>query len=86
MISNHTRLATQRDGRHLRTDAGIVGLRIRALRVARGWTQGALAAQLGTTAKRVGVWETQTAGPSAAMVARLCAVFGVSRAELLAGQ
>ncbi len=86
MTSNYTRPVAQRDGRHLRTDAGAVGLHIRALREARGWTQSELAGQLGTTAKRVGVWETQIGGPSAAMVTRLCAIFGVSRADLLAGQ
>jgi transcriptional regulator with XRE-family HTH domain len=86
MTSNCTRPVAQREGRHLRIDAGMVGRHIRALRQARGWTQAELAERLGTVARRVGLWETQAAGPSAAMVTRLCAVFGISRADLLAGQ
>ena len=86
MTIDQARLGFQREGQHLRTDAGVIGLHIRALREAHGWTQGQLAEHLGTTARRVGVWETQTGGPSAAMITRLCAVFGVSQAELLAGK
>jgi transcriptional regulator with XRE-family HTH domain len=51
-----------------------IGEAIRAIRRARGWTQGRLAEHLGVPQQRVSEWERNLHVPSAVVVARLLAL------------
>ena len=55
---------------------------LQAARHRHGWTQQALADQLGTTPLAINRWEQGKAAPSAYFRTRLCDLFGLSMQEL----
>lgn len=57
--------------------------RIKALRMARGWTQADLARRLGITRNGVNSWEQGLSMPSPAFLVELARVFSVSTDYLL---
>src|SRR5690348_2434094 len=56
--------------------------RLRAAREQRGWSQTALAEQLGTTELTVGRWERGERSPQVFYRAKLCELFGMTAEEL----
>lgn len=56
--------------------------RLKQARLARGWSQGKVASQIGTDEKRVGEWERGVASPSPIFRERLCELFGCGADEL----
>lgn len=63
-----------------------VGERIRAIRLAWGWTQGELADRLGTKQQLLSHWERGIAEPSAAAMASLCATLNVRPEAMTTGE
>ena len=68
-----------------RTPTSSAGDRIRAARVAAGYTQEALAREVGVTRSAVAQWETDRAGQVGGNLARIAEVLGVSVGHLLTG-
>lgn len=63
-----------------------LGTRIKNLRVERGLSQEALAAQLEISRQAIAKWESGQSRPSTANLLALCEVFGVPLNELVAGE
>lgn len=62
-----------------------MGERIRACRLAHGWTQRELAGMLFVPPQAVGGWERNETKPIVPLQVRLSEVFGISRASLIEG-
>jgi transcriptional regulator with XRE-family HTH domain len=63
-----------------------VGGRIKAARIARGWTQDQLAGAVGVSRSAVAQWETDRAGQVRENLSRIAATLGVSVETLLSGE
>lgn len=63
-----------------------LGTRIKNLRVEKGLSQEALAAQLEISRQAIAKWESGQSRPSTANLLTLCEVFGVPLGELVAGE
>ena len=59
------------------------GDRLRALRIAKGWTQSQLSSRLGLTKSVISAYETSLRYPSYDILIRITAIFGVSSDYLL---
>ena len=59
------------------------GNRLRALRIAKGWTQSQLSSRLGLTKSVISAYETALRYPSYDILIRIAALFGVSSDYLL---
>lgn len=59
------------------------GNRLRALRIAKGWTQSQLSSRLGLTKSVISAYETSLRYPSYDILIRITAIFGVSSDYLL---
>ncbi len=63
-----------------------LGARIRAARLAQGFTQDQLARAVGVTRSAVAQWETGRAGQVGGNLARIASVLGTNAAHLLSGE
>ena len=67
-------------------DCAKIGSLIRRLRLERGFTQQALAAQLNLSAKTISKWETGKGCPDVGLLGDLSALLGVDLAAMLSGR
>ena len=70
-------------GRPPLSDAPDFGRRLRDARLAKGWTQGELADQLGITVQMMGYYERRAANPSVEFVRQAAEILDVSVEELV---